>query len=76
MAKAKSLRYIVTGPGISESPSYADIGPAISRTLTAAIEYSKKKIEATFYARDSITDKVLGYSESHKDGTVTTRRNK
>lgn len=73
---AKSLRYTVTGPGLDPEPSYADVGPAMSRALTAAakVAHNSKGVEATFYVRDSITGNTLGYSEADADGIVTTRR--
>ena len=60
-------RYVVTGPDIikGEEPSYADPGPALSRTLTAA---SKATIDGTWYARDAITDKTYGYTVREDDG--------
>ena len=72
--KTKQLRYIVTGPGLTTEPSYADAGPALSRTLTEASKIDKG-IEATFYARDSVLDKIVGYTEITKLGAITTRRN-
>ena len=73
--KAKSLRYIVTGPGIQggEEPSYADPGPAVSRTLTAAARKGTAE-GATYYARDSITHEIIGHSERLALGRVVTRR--
>lgn len=73
--RTKSLRYVVTGPGIAEEPSYAEPGPALSRALTGAAKAARLKVEATFYARDSITGKIIGHSESDALGVVTTRRN-
>lgn len=62
MARSKEERYIVTGPGISDpAPSYADPGPALSRALTAAC---RSEVEGTWYARDAITDTVIGYAET------------
>ena len=61
--KSTDLRYIVTGPGLDPSPSYADPGPALSRSLTAALA---TEADSTFYVRDAITDEVLGYSERHE----------
>jgi hypothetical protein len=65
----KSLRYIVTGPGIEEPPSYAEQGPALSRAITAAL----KRKDATFYVRDSVLDTILGRAESDERGWVTSR---
>lgn len=59
--KDKYLRYIVTGPGIEDEPSYADPGPALSRALTAACR--RDAPDGTWYARDSVTDEVIGYAE-------------
>lgn len=67
MARSKSERYIVTGPGLDAEPSYADPGPALSRSLTAALA---SKVDATYYVRDAITDDVLGHSE--RDGKIVT----
>lgn len=77
MPREKSLRYIVTGPGLDPEPSYADPGPALSRSLTAALDFARtaKGAEVTFYARDSITSNVIGYSETDKLGHVAVRRN-
>lgn len=76
MRPTKSLRYIVTGPGIDSAPSYADPGPALSRAVTAACAtaHVSKGVEATFYARDSITGDVVGYAETDKSGHVAVRR--
>lgn len=75
MSRAKGLRYIVTGPPwFKGEPSYDDPGPAISRTITAASNVPKG-IAATFYARDAITDNIIGYSECDEHGHITTRRN-
>lgn len=77
MAKLKSLRYIVTGPGLDANnpPSYADPGPALSRSLTAA---ERSQVEGTWYATDAITDQNIGYSEVTINGktrtTTTVRR--
>lgn len=58
----KSLRYIVTGPGIEGTPpSYAEVGPAISRTITAAERSTP--VEGTWYARDAITGDIVGRTE-------------
>lgn len=73
MAQPKSLRYIVTGPGLGvdqPEPSYADFGPALSRSVTAA---SASEVEGTWYVRDSISGVTLGYSEvTLKAGTKVT----
>lgn len=75
MARTRPLRYIVTGPGIDDPPSYAEPGPALSRTVTRAAKASLAKQEATYYARDSITGDIIGHSESDSNGVVwTTRR--
>lgn len=64
---AKLQRYVVTGPGLDEPPSYADPGPALSRSVTAA---ERSEVEGTWYVRDSIGDKVLAYSEVVISGGV------
>ncbi len=69
--RAKALRWIVTGPGLDKEPSYAEPGTALSRTLGEAL---KSTVEATFYARDSITNDIHGYSERDSDGIVTTHQ--
>ena len=76
MKRAASHRYVVTGPGLDPEPSYADVGPAISRALTAACKVAtvSKGVEVTFYVRDSISGDLLGYSETDAAGNVTTRR--
>jgi hypothetical protein len=67
MARRNSLRYIVTGPDIveGEEPSYADPGPTLSRTITAA---SKASIDGTWYARDAVTNDVHGYTVREDEG--------
>lgn len=73
-ARNKSLRYIVTGYGLQhKQPSYADAGPAISRTITAASDFDG---EGTWYARDSITGEIIGYSERDEHGDITTTDNR
>ena len=74
MARSKTGRYEVTGPGL-EGVFYADDGPAISRTVTEASK-TPKGVEATFYVRDALGDKIVGYSERDKLGHITTRRNR
>lgn len=66
----KPKRYEVTGPGV-EDVSYDDIGPGLSRTITFAC---KATTEATFYLRDSIGGRIVGFSERDINGYVTTRR--
>lgn len=72
---------MVTGPGIAdgEEPSYADPGPAISRSLTAASKAAPHVDEGTWYVRDAVTDEVIGYSEvygTHLVRTVDNRKGK
>lgn len=68
---AKSLRYIVTGPGLVTEPSYADPGPALSRSLTAA---ERSEAEGTWYVRDAITKEIVAHSERILiDGVLHTR---
>ncbi len=59
-------RYAVTGPGVEVS--YPEVGPAISRTVTAACA---AKEEGTWYVRD-VDGTPLAYSERDKDGLVIT----
>ncbi len=70
MRRKQHLRYVVTGPGLEEV-SYADVGPALSRTITAA---SQSVEEVTYYARDSILGVIVGHSERDALGIVRTRR--
>lgn len=68
MPRKRHERYSVTGPGLADI-SYADVGPAISRSLTAA---NASEEDATFYVRD-LDGTILGYSERN-DRIVTTVR--
>lgn len=75
MGKRKpSLRYVVTGPGIEDGqePSYADVGPALSRAVTAAAKAPKDEV-ATWYVRDSITGNILGYAERQEAVVIVVR---
>ena len=65
--RAGNQRYIVVGPGIidGEEPSYADPGPAMSRTLTCA---QKSDVDGTWYARDAVTDENYAYTVREQEG--------
>lgn len=52
----KSLRYTVDG----SEKSYTDKGPAISLSITLALALPEP---GTVYARDAVTDKIVGYTE-------------
>lgn len=54
-------RYEVTGPDVLNSPTYADAGPALSRSITYA---SKSELpDGTWYVRDGVTGEIVGYTE-------------
>ncbi len=62
--KASDLRFTVDG----SDKSYADVGSAISLSVTLACRAMSAGEERTFYVRDSITGETKGYSESIEDG--------
>ena len=71
--KGTDLRYTVDG----SDKSYADVGPAVSTSVTLAARAMSAGVERTFYVRDSITGDTKGYSECFQDGdrfVVQTRR--
>jgi hypothetical protein len=63
--KTTDLRYTVDG----SDKSYADVGSAISLSLTLACRAMSAGEERTFYVRDSITGDTKGYSEVVEDGS-------
>lgn len=71
---ARSLRYVVTGPGVNPEASYEEVGQALSRSITYA---ERSEDEGTWYVLDAVSDKTLGYTEvTIQDGvrkTITVR---
>jgi hypothetical protein len=71
--KSSDLRYTVDG----SDKSYAEVGQALSHSVTLACRAMSAGVERTFNVRDAITGDTKGYSEtSTADGgiVVTTRR--
>ena len=66
MARPKALRYTVDG----SDKSYAEVGPALSLSITLAMRAADEGRSAAFYVRDSIGGKILGFSESQAENGV------
>jgi hypothetical protein len=62
--KGTDLRYTVDG----SDKSYAEVGQALSLSVTLAARAMSAGVERTFYVRDSITGDTKGYSEVIEDG--------
>lgn len=73
MSKKAKPNFTVTGPDTSDDIvlPYADLGPALSRSLTEATR--QRGHEVSFYVRDRAGD-IVGRSETDAAGVIRTWR--